>query len=161
VVPDALPAGVDVQVPAVVGRHGERRLRFEEGVLDALRAEDVVDGVGTGGEGGVDVATAVLADAQHVAVGAPHRNLGTVDGGAGVGDGPEHVVVDRHQLGGIPCLLPGLGHHDRQYVAGVGSPTALGDEHRPVLVDQPEAQLTRNIGGGEDVHHAGCLPGRG
>ena len=48
VVPHALAAGVDVQRALVAGarRHGERRLRLEEGVLDALGLEHLVDGVG-------------------------------------------------------------------------------------------------------------------
>ena len=78
VVPHALAAGVDVQrrsSPSPDG-HGERRLGLEEGVLDALGLEDLVDRVGAGRERAVDVAARVGAARQHVAVGAPHGQLG-------------------------------------------------------------------------------------
>ena len=55
VVPDALALRVDVERPVAV-RHGERRLRLEERVLDELRAERLADDVRGAGERGVDVA---------------------------------------------------------------------------------------------------------
>ena len=54
VVPHALAAREHLE-RAVVEGHGQRRLGLEEGVLDALGLEHLVDGVGAGGEGGVDV----------------------------------------------------------------------------------------------------------
>ena len=89
VVPDALTARVHVEPASgvVSGRHGEARLRLEEGVLDALGLEDLVHGVGAGAEGGVDVAARVDAARQHVVLGAPHRDLGArLDRGQRIGD---------------------------------------------------------------------------
>ena len=137
------------------------RLGLQEGVLDALRLEQLVNGVGARGEGGVDVATGVLAHAQDVRVRAPHRDLRVVDGGDGVGERAQHVVVHVDQRGGGSRLLPGPGHHDGEHVAGVGRAAALGDEHRPVLVDQPDAQLTRHVGRGEHGDDTGRRAGGG
>ena len=130
VVPHALPARVHVQVAcrAVGVGHGQRGLGLEEGVLDALGLEHLVHDVGAGGQRGVDVAPPVLGHRQHVGVRAPHRDLGVVDRGDGVGERPEHVVVDLDQLGRGPGLLAGLGHDDGEHVAGVGRAAALGDE---------------------------------
>ena len=160
VVPHALAAGVHVQ-PAVVARHRQRRLGLEERVLDALRLEHLVHDVGARGERGVDVAAGVLAHAQHVVVRAPHRDLGIVDGGDGIGDRPEHVVLDVDQLGRRPGLLLRLGDDDRQHVAGVGGAPALGDEDRPVLVDDADPQLAGDVGGGEHGDDARRRRGRG
>src|SRR5947209_3984443 len=38
-------------------------------------------------------------------------------GGNRIDDRRQHLVVDLHQLGGVPRLLRGLGHHDRYGVS--------------------------------------------
>ena len=43
-----------------------------------------------------------------------------------------------------------LGDDDREHVAGVGRPPADRDHDRPVLVDDADAQLAGDVGGGED-----------
>ena len=64
------------------------------------------------------------------------------------------VVGHLHGLGRPTGGGPVLGHHDGQHVAHVGGAAALGDEHRPVLVDDPHPQLAGHVGPGEHGHHA-------
>ena len=142
VVPHPLPAGVHVhgRLPSASGTasvdSGSRKACSMRWVWNTS-----CDDVCAGRERGVDVAPLVRGHRQHVAVGAPHRDLGVVEGRDRVGERPQHVVVDVDELGRRPRLLAGLGHDDREHVAGVGRAAALGDEHRPVLVDEPDPQL--------------------
>ena len=119
-------------------------------MLDALRLEHLVDGVGARRQRGVDVAAGVGAHRQDVAVGAPHgdRRVGG-DRRQRVGDRRQDVVLDVDQLGGRPRLLARLGDDDGEHVAGERRAPADGDHHRPVLVDDPDAQLAGDVGGGE------------
>ena len=150
VVPHSLSARVDVHRPRSRVRHGERRLWFEEGVLDALRLEHLVDGVGTRRQGGVDVTAGVGAHRQDVAVGAPYRQRRVGgDRRQWIGDRRQDVVLHVDQLGRRPCLLAGLGDDDGEHIAGERGPPTDGDHHRPVLVDDPDAQLAGDVGGGE------------
>ncbi len=153
VVPHALAAGEHLQ-PAVVERHDQRRLRLEEGVLDALGLEHLVDGVGAAGEGLVDVAPGVGAAGQEVPVEAPDGVLVALEGVEGVGERGERVVVDVHELGRPAGRGPVVGHDQGEDVARVGRAPAHGDEHRPVAVDQPHPQLARHVGGGDDPDDA-------
>ncbi len=158
VVPHALTTRVDVQVTAAVvaaRRHCQRALRLEEGVLDALGLEHLVHGVRTGSQGCIHVATAVGAHRQHVAVGAPHGRLGVVDSGHRIGDRAQHLVLHLDQLRRVAGLLLGLCHHDGEHIARVTGALTLADEHRPVLVDDADELLARDVGLGEDSHHAG------
>ena len=169
VVPHALPAREHLE-RAVVSGHHERRLGLEEGVLDALGLEHLVDGVGAGGEGGVGVepfgvvGAGVDRPGQDVGGGRvadlPHGRLGRVEGRERVGERGERGVVDRHQLGGPPGGGPVAGHDEGQDVAGVRRAPADRDEHRPVAVDEPDAQVARHVGGGEDALDAGDGLGR-
>ena len=109
VVPHALPAREHLQ-RAVVAGHGQRRLGLEEGVLDALGLEHLVDGVGAGGQRGVGVepvgvvAAGVGRAGQDVGrPGSPTSHTAGsvgVERGQGVGERGERLVVDLHQLGG-------------------------------------------------------------
>ena len=158
VVPHALATGVDVHrlLVAVPGRDGQRRFRLQEGVLDALGLEHLVDGVGTGRQQAVDVAAGVHAARQDVVVGAPHGQLGAgLDRRQGIGHRCEHVVADLDQLRRRPRLLARLGDDDGQHVAGVRRATADGDHDRPVLVDDPDAQLARDVRRREDPDDTG------
>ena len=58
----------------------------------------------------------------------------------------------------MPGGLPVTGDDDGQHVAQVGGAPAFGDEHRPVLVDQPDAQFARDVGCSE--HRLDALDGR-
>ena len=132
-------------------------------MLDALGLEHLVDGVGTRRQRRVDVATLVGAHREHVAVGTPHGEWGVRgDGRQRVGDRRQHVVLDLDQFRRGPRLLAGLGDDDRQHVTGERGATSDWDHHRPVLVDDSDAQLARYVGSRVDVHHAigGCRAGR-
>ena len=61
-----------------------------------------------------------------------------------------HVVVDGDEFDGGTGDLTGVGDHDRQHVAEVRGATALGDHHRPVLVDDADASGGGDVGSGED-----------
>ena len=164
VVPDTLAPGVDVQshrALAVVGGHGQRALRFEEGVLDALRVEHLVHDVSACSQRLVDVATPVFADRQHVVRRAVDRDLKVVDGGHRIDDRAQHPVLHLYQLRSFTGLLLGLGHHDGQHVAGEGGALALPDEHRPILVNDAHVLFAGDVGGSEYRHHAGGGGGRG
>ena len=114
-------------------------------MLDALRVERLVDGERARRERLVEVgAAAVGARRQHVGVGAPHRQRRAVgQSGDGVGVRHEHVVGDLDEGGGGAGVVAGVGDDDRQHVTGVRRATADRDEHRPVLVDDPDAQVAR------------------
>uniref|UniRef100_A0A6J7QCT4 Unannotated protein n=1 Tax=freshwater metagenome TaxID=449393 RepID=A0A6J7QCT4_9ZZZZ len=141
--------------------HGKRGLRLEERVLNSLRVEGLSHEVGSGRECGIHITPPVLTDTQHVRVRAPHRNVLRERGGdsdIGVGDGRVHEVLHAHEVRCSTCLLTGVGHDDGEHVAGVARAAALGDEDRPVLVDDADAQFARDVGGGvHDVDARGSL----
>ena len=104
----------------------------------------------------VDVAAGVHAARQHVVVGAPHGQLGAgLDRRQRVGHRRQHVVADLDQLGRRPRLLARLGDDDGQHVAGVRRAPADRDHDRPVLVDDPDPQLARDVGRREHADDAG------
>ena len=153
VVPHALAARVHLQVPRPVDetRHGERALRFEERVLDALRLERLMHGVRSCGEPTIDVAARVLADRQHVVLRAPHGDRrARLHGRYRIGDRLVHLVSDFDERRGVACLLARLGDDDGHHVTGVAGATADGDHHRPVLLDDADVELAGDVGGGED-----------
>ena len=160
VVPDALAAREDLQ-GAVGLRHGEGRLGLEEGMLDALGLEDLVDRVGRGGERRVDVAALVGRAGQDVALELPDGVLGIVDRRHGVGQRAQRAVGDLDELGRIAGGLLGVGDDDGKDVAEVGGAAALGYEHRPVGVDDPDPQLTGHVRSGEDRLDSGDGEGGG
>ena len=152
VVPDALPAGVDVQ-STVTCRHGEGGLGLHEGVLNALGLEDLVDDVGRPDQGGLDVAAGVRRHRKHVSVQFPDSVLVSRKGHHRVAvDGQRRQLdVDQHRrpTGGLPVI----GHDHGQHVSQVGGPTTLRDHHRPVRVDDPHPVLPRYVGGREHPLH--------
>ena len=148
VVPDPLTAGVHVQ-PAVTGRDGQRGLGLEEGVLDALGLEDLLDDVGRRRQGRLDVTPGVGGDRQHVAVQFPDGVLVRRHGHDRVAERLEPHVLDVDEGGGPPGGLPVAGDDDGKDVAQVRGAPALGDEHRPVDVDEADPQLAGHVGGGE------------
>ena len=114
------------------------------------------------GESGVDVAPRVHRAGEHVALELPDRVLGIVDRGARVGDRTERLVGDIDELGRFARGLPRVGDDDGEDVAEIRGAAPLGDEHGPVGVDDPDAQLTGDVGGGEhglDTRQGAC--GRG
>jgi hypothetical protein len=165
VVPHTLSARIHLQMPLASGVdrwHCERALRLEERVLDTLRVEHLVDDVRGCSQRCVDIAAGVLAGAEHVAGGAPHR-----DGRVGqhrslrIGDWRQHVVLDGDEFRRCASLLPRVGNDDRQHVSGVAGAATDRDHHRPVLVDDADVELAGNVGGGVHRHHAGrCCRGR-
>ena len=110
------------------------------------------------GEGRLEVRTpGVRAGRQHVRVGAPHRQwCVVVERGAGVGVGGVDVVGDLDQLGCGTGVVTGVGDDDGEHVARIRGAAADGDHHRPVLVDDPDAQLARQVISGEHRLDAGC-----
>ena len=154
VVPHALAAGVDVERPLVAGtrRDGEGGFGLEERMLDPLRAERLPNGERARRERLVEVgAPLVAARRQDVRLGPPHRQgrIGS-ERGDRIGVGREHAVGDLDEFRRGAGMVPGVGHDDRQHVAGVRGPSADGDQHRPVLVDDPDRQFAGKVGGGED-----------
>ena len=132
--------------PSVSGT-ARRRLRFEEGVLDALGPERLVDGVGARRKGGVDVAAGVGARCDSTLSSVPHTASSPPSGrsiaASGSVIGRSTAVLDVDQLGGGARLLLGLGDDDGEHVAGVAGEPAVGDHHRPVLVDDARRAARR------------------
>ncbi len=92
----------------------------------------------------------VLGRRQHVGVGAPHRDLRVVDRGHRVGDRRAARRSRRRRAAAAArACWRVVGHDDGEHVAGVRGAPAHGDQHRPVLVDEPDAQLAGDVGGGE------------
>ncbi len=149
VVPHALSARPHVQRPAGL-RRGEGGLGLEEGVLDALRLEDLVENVGARRQRRVHVPTLVGGERQDVAVQLPHRVLGLGRHRRDrVGDRTLHVVAHVHQRGRPPGGLHVGGDDDGEHVAEVGRAAADRDHHWPVGVDDPDPQVAGDVGGGE------------
>ncbi len=117
--------------------------------------------MGAGPQSGVHVAPGIGRARQHVAVGAPHGDLVGRHRHVGVGQRRERLVGHFDQGGRVPGGLARLGHHDGQHVARVRGAPALGDEHRPVLVDDAHAQVAGDIGGREDGDGPGRSQGPG
>ena len=159
VVPDALAARPHVQPIGPVrqdDRSDEGRLRLEERVLDALGLEHLVHDVRARRQRGVDIAARVGRARQHVAFETPHRVVRAGrDGLTRIDDRRQRPIVDFDELCRGPGGLAVLRNDDREDVTQVGRAPAFGDEDRPVLVDQPDAELTRYVGGGEDAHDTG------
>ena len=112
------------------------------------------------GQGSVDVTSLVLRDRQLVAGEPPHRVLVALERSDRISDRLQHVVLDLDGSAARRAVATILGNHDRQDVAGIRGAAALGDEHRPVLVDQPHLELAGNVGGGEHPHHSRNGAGR-
>ena len=72
----------------------------------------------------------------------------------GVGERAERPVGDIDELGRLTRGLARVGDDDGEDVAEIGGAAALGDEHGPVGVDDPDPQLTGDVGGGEHGLHA-------
>ena len=124
-------------------------------MLDALRLEHLVHGVGRLGQAGIDIAADVLADAQHVAGGVPHRDRRVgLECGDRIGDRRVHLVGHVDDGGRGTCQLARLGDDDRQHVAGEAGAAADRNHDRPVLVDDADQQLARQVGRGEHRVHA-------
>ena len=136
VVPYALAAGPDVQAPIFCGcSHGG--FGFDEGVFNALGLEHLIHDVCGHCQGHLNLSSRVTGHGEDVPVEAPHRVIVCCRRQDGVGEHVEGVVVDFNQCGCPAGGLPVVSDHDGQYVAKVGGAPSLGDEHRPVGVDDP------------------------
>ena len=159
VVPHALAAGVQVQAALPVDDlgHGQGRLGLQEGLLHPLGLKRLPHDVSRRGQRILHVAApGVRRHRQDVAVQSPHRVLGAVGHGRGrVGYRGQRLVDHVDQLRRPAGRLAAVGHHQGHDVAQVGRAATLGDEHRPVLVDQPDAQVAGNVGSGEHSRHTG------
>ena len=124
-------------------------------MVDALRLEGLPGHVGRSGERLVDVAADVRGPAELIAREGPD---GIFVGGQRrrrIGEWLMHVVGHGDRRRGSPSLGTGFGHDKRHHIAEIGGTAADRDEGRPVLVNQPAAQLAGDIIGGEHSNHAG------
>ena len=124
-------------------------------MVDALRLEGLPGHVGRSGERLVDVAADVRGPAELIAREGPD---GIFVGGKRrrrIGEWLMHVVGHGDRRRGGPSLGTGFGHDKRHHIAEIGGTAADRDEGRPVLVNQPAAQLAGDIIGGEHRNHAG------
>ena len=111
--------------------------------------------VGRSGERLVDVAADVRGPAELIAREGPD---GIFVGGQRrrrIGEWLMNVVGHGDRRRGGPSLGTGFGHDKRHHIAEIGGTAADRDEGRPVLVNQPAAQLAGDIIGGEHRNHAG------
>jgi hypothetical protein len=154
VVPHALTAGVHVH-RAVRPRFGDRGLRLEERLLDALGLKGLAHHERGRGKRCVDIAARVGRSRENISGKRPHRIFGVADRRYRIGDRTQYVVGDRHQLSGRARSLAVGGHDDGEHITEVRGDTALGDHHRPVLVQDADAQRAGYVGCGEH-----CLDAR-
>ena len=138
--------------------HGERRLRLEEGVLDALGLEHLVHACARWRRarrrrrrGRTPNATARCRRAP------TPRSSASVERGDRVGDRRSTSVArPRRARPPARAVARSSATTMRQHVAEVGRAAADRDHHRPVLVDDADAQLAGDVGRGE---HAPRRPG--
>ena len=70
----------------------------------------------------------------------------------------EHLVLHVDERGGLARRAPVDGGHRREDVADAAHLFALGDEARPVVVDQAVPALAGDVGGRDDRDDAGMRP---
>ena len=114
-----------------------------------------MDRVGGRGERGIHVAAPVSPAGEHVAVELPDSVLGIVDRRHRVGQRAQRPVGDLDELGCLPGSLPRVGDDKCKDITQIGRSSALGYEHRPVGVDDPDPQVTRDVGSREHSLDAG------
>ena len=145
------------------GRHGKGGFGFEERVVDALGLKHLVDGVSCRCERRVGIAPGVGGGGEDVAVELPYRVLDVAGIGArssssqNIGDRFENPILNVYQRHGGPRLDAGLCNYQGEYIAEEAGATALGDEDRPVLVDDSAPQRAGHVGSGDHRHHALCF----
>ena len=128
--PGSLGAGMDGELalaPFQLG-HGRPRLHrvADEAVVDQLELGDV-RGLGEGRVHRAGVAIVPVIGDVVGALGMDLRLAG-LEGGRGVGDRVQGLVVDLDQLGRVAGLGPGLGDHEGHVVADIAG--LVGDQDR-------------------------------
>ncbi len=161
VVPNALSAGPDVQAPTFNGCC-HRGFRFDEGVFDSLGLEDLGNDMCGPCQSRLNLTARVAGHGQDVPVKTPHGIVARYRRQDRVTEDLQGAVVDSHQLGRPTGCLPVVGYDHGEDVTEVRGAASLGDEHRPVGVDDADAQVTGNVGGCEDgMDPVDCLCCRG
>jgi hypothetical protein len=154
VVPDALPARVHVEPAVVAGLPGWTPVR-------GRRARPAGSGTPRAPCDADDARAASTSprayfDTDSTLPSRPHTaSSSEVEGGHRVGEGRMHLVVDLDQLGRRAGGGEVVGDDDGQHVAQVAGAPAHGDEHRPVLVDEPHLEVAGDVGCGVHSHHPG------
>jgi len=143
-----LALGVDLQT--AVDRDGEGGLGFEEGVLDALGGESLLDHVRRIGQRPVHIAAGEGADLEQVAPGMDGGRVGDERRIGGV-DGIEDLIIHRDCVRRRARAVLAIGHHHRQHVADITGNLAGGDDQRPVVDDEAMVADSGDVAGGEDT----------
>ena len=133
----------------------QARFGFEERVLDVLRLHLDVDRVRGVLPGAVEIAAADPRLAQLVRFRRMHHRRVRRHRFFGREHGFEHFVLDLDELRRLAGRALIVRRHHRQDVADAMRLLAFADEHRPVLVDQPDAFFTGHIPGRDDLHNTG------
>ena len=143
-----------------VARLHEARLRLEEGVLDRLGPEHLGHDVGRQFQRRVDVPAADHRLGEQVSARVdPGRSV--CEGGKGVRDRLQDVVLDVDERGGRACRRPRLGGDRGKDVPDVSGGLALSHEERPVERDEPLVTLAGHVAGRDDPHDPGMRCGTG
>ena len=123
-------------------------------MLDRLRAERLRHDVRRRRERRIDVPVAHGRDRQQVAA-LVHRRRIRRERLERIRHRLEHVVLDRHERGGLAGRVARLRRHRREHVAHTAGRLPLGHEGRPVGRDQSLVPLAGHVRGRRDPHHAG------
>src|SRR6202022_2422642 len=90
----------------------------------------------------------------------PPRGVAVVDRGKRIGDRPERAVLDVDEGRRASRGLAVARNDERNDVTEGRRPAARRDEDRPVVMDEPDPELTRNVGRGQHadntVHRFGA-----
>ena len=144
---------------AIGQRHGERRLGFQEQMLDALRRPGAGDHMRRGGQRRVHVAARIARDRQDVRMPGIHLRRARLDRFGGVEHGRQHLVLYFDEMGGFARDAHALGGHRGNHVADAAHLFALGDEARPVGKDLADPAVARHVPRGRHRGDAGNREG--
>ena len=154
VVEDTLALRVEPEA-AVRQRLRERGLRLQEEVLDPLCAPRAGHDVGTRGQGGRGVAPADDRARQEVRVLRVDPGGAGGEGGLGIEEGRQGLVLDLDQRRRRARRAHIVGRHRGEDVADAAHLLALGHEARPVGVQEAVPPLAGHVCRRDDDAHPG------
>ena len=141
--------------PAVGFGNRKRRVRLKVKLLDALRPPGSGHHVGGSGQGRVDVAAFDARHLQDIVVLGIDPRRARLDRLGRVDHRRAHLVFDLHQFGGSARRVSTIRGNRRQAIGDRAHLLALGNEARPILVDEADPAAARHVLGGGNRHHAG------
>ena len=153
IVEDSLPLGKELEATPFE-RFCQGAFGFEIEVLDALGFPGAADHVGAGGQRGLGVPAVHNRVRQGVFVSRIDLWGCALCGCEGIEDGFQHFVVDLDQGGRGSRGVLILGRDRSQHIAHASHLFSFGNEDRPVVIEQANPAMTRDIPRGGHRHNA-------